>query len=439
MNNKVENAYAYYLSTYANLKPTRYDSHKKSELRRVYNHIVKSNKESPLYKLYNDNSAVRYAIDIKENAKTIQHVVASLSDHYGQFEDSFRKKVAVSSDENSVAVKYVGNGTEENAIDSFDIEVKRLSSPQVNVGNYLKNDERSFSTGSYSFDLNTNMSSYEFQFNVNDGETNLDILKKLANLVNKSSLGVTATIRNGTEKVGGMGSSALVLTSTQTGLAEGEKQLFEIIPDRSSASKSVMKTLGIDKITSLPQNSIFLLDGTEHSSLSNTFTLNDSFEITLKDVHKEDESATIGFKTNTDAVADNVMSLINSFNGILEITKTSNASSEDERNRLYNEMSLLSKVRRESLGNIGLIVADDGTISLDREKLTEAISPQRSEQTFTTLSRFKDTIGAKADNIAINPMKYVNKLLVAYKNPGRTFAAPYFSCVYSGIMLDRFV
>ena len=62
-------AYAYYLSTYSNIRPTRYDSHKKSDLRKIYNHMVKTNREAPLYKLSGEDSVAKYAIDIKENAK----------------------------------------------------------------------------------------------------------------------------------------------------------------------------------------------------------------------------------------------------------------------------------------------------------------------------------------------------------------------------------
>ena len=38
---RIDNAYAYYISTYAKKTVSRYDSHKKSELRKVYNEIVK--------------------------------------------------------------------------------------------------------------------------------------------------------------------------------------------------------------------------------------------------------------------------------------------------------------------------------------------------------------------------------------------------------------
>ena len=48
---KIDSAYAYYASTYADKEVSRYDSHKKSDLRKIYNRIIKTNKESPLYKI----------------------------------------------------------------------------------------------------------------------------------------------------------------------------------------------------------------------------------------------------------------------------------------------------------------------------------------------------------------------------------------------------
>lgn len=436
---RIDNAYAYYLSTYGNNRPSRYDSHKKSDLRKIYNQIVKTNKESPLYKLSNEDEVARYAIDIKENAKLIQNTVASLSDSYGGFADSFRKKVAVSSHPETVDVKYIGDGSENEGLEAFRMEVKRLSSPQVNVGNYMKDDGLSLIPGAYSFDLNTNSSSYEFQFSVNPGETNLDIMKKLANLVNRSTLGLSASIRHGNEEDGNAGSSALALTSIQTGIQENESSLFEIAPGATAESIKAMDLLGINKITHAAENSLFLLNGEEFRSLSNTFTINNTFEISLKAPSEENQPAQISFKTSIDAVADNIMSLVNAFNGILSIAENSSADATGDTNRLLGEISGLAHARKDALAEIGLEVAENGSISLNKGKLAEAITPERAEDTFATLSRFKNAIGAKADDVAINPMNYVNKKVVAYKNPGRTWAAPYFSSVYSGMLLDKYV
>lgn len=430
-------AYAYYLSTYGQNRPTRYDSHKKSDLRKIYNAIVKTNREAPLYKLSGEDEVAKYAIDIKENTKAIQNVVASLSDSYGDFSDSFRRKVAISSDEETVGVKYVGNGSESEELENFNIEVKQLSSPQINTGHFLKNDALSIIPGKYSFDLNVNYAAYEFQFNVNPGESNLDVMRKLAGLVNRSSLGISATIKHGTTEQGEP-ASALNLTSRQMGRSS-EEPIFTIKPGPTSESMQFLEQLGIENITKQAENSRFLINGEELESLSNSFTINETFELSLNKVSPEGQAAEISFKTDVDALADNVMSLVNAFNGILKIAESSSAEATGDTNKLFNEMSSVSRSRRESLGEIGLDVADNGTITLNKEKLEIAIQPDQADKTFARLSAFKNAIGAKADAVAINPMNYVNKVVVNYKNPSKTFTAPYFSSVYSGMMLDRYI
>lgn len=430
---RIDSTYDYYIATYANQEVSRYDSHKKSDLRRVYNNIVRTNKESPLYKILNVQDATKYAIDIKEHAKSIQNVVASLSDKYGSFENSFQKKVAESSDEQSVSVKYVGNGKEENQADQFSIEIQRLASPQNNTGNYLQDNSLSFTPGSYSFDLNTNTSSYEFQYNVNMGENNLNVIQKLANLVNNANLGIDAEVLSD-----GEGSSALSLTSKQTGLSSEEEYLFSIKPSASSESITAMGLLGISNVTSPAENSSFLLNGTEHSSLSNTFTINNAFELTLKGTNTG-TPATIGFKTNTDAVADNIQTLVDAYNKMVDTASAYAGSKVGDGNRLYNDLSSLTSHHRAELGYIGLMVDDESRITIDRDILANAVSPDRAENTFDTLTRFRDSMGSKADHASVNPMFYVNKILVAYKNPGHNFATPYISSIYSGMMLDSFI
>ena len=430
-------AYAYYLSTYGQMRPTRYDSHKKSDLRKVYNAMVKTNREAPLYRLSSNDAVAKYAIDIKENAKAIQNTVASLSDSYADFTDSFRRKIATSSDEKSVGVKYIGDGTENANLDNFQIEVKQLSTPQVNTGNFLRNEGLSLTPGTYSFDLTVNYAAYEFQFNVNPGENNLDVLRKLAGLVNRSSLGVNATIKHGTTDLGEP-ASALNLTSRQVG-RNSDEPIFSIKPGPTSESIQFLKQLGIEKTTQEAKNSRFLINGEELESLSNSFTINNTFELSLNDISPDGKPAEISFKTDLDTVSDNIMSLVDSFNHILDLAQNTSLEATGEPNKLLIEISSISKSRRESLGEIGLIVADNGSISLDKERLEAAIQPDRADATFSRLSKFKSAIGAKADTVAINPMNYVNKVVVNYKNPGKTFTAPYFSSVYSGMMLDRYV
>jgi flagellar hook-associated protein 2 len=342
-----------------------------------------------------------------------------LSDNYGEFSDSFRKKVAISSDEDTVTVDYVGDGTEKNNASQFEIQINRLASPQVNTGNYMKNNALSFIPGAYSFDLNVGSMEYEFQYNVNEGDTNRAVMDKLAKVINSANLGIDAAVLENEND-----ESALSLTSVHTGLWENETSLFSVKPSGDADSIGAMDLLGIHHITEPAQNSDFLLNGIANSSHSNTFTINQAFELTLKKTTPEESPAAIGFKTNTDAVADNIQKLADAYDGILTVAENNSKAGAGQGRRLLSDMSSVALKRSGSLGEIGLMVADNGSITIDRELLSEAITPERAEDTFERLAEFRDAIGQKAYNASVNPMKYVDKVIVEYKDPKHTFLTP---------------
>ena len=87
---------------------------------------------------------------------------------------------------------------------------------------------------------------------------------------------------------------------------------------------------------------------------------------------------------------------------------------------------------------MGLDVSDNGFIDVDRNALTDFITTGNTSQSFFALNNFKDMLKEKASQASLDPMAYVNKIIIAYKNPGHNFAAPYVSSIYSGMMLDRY-
>jgi len=88
---------------------------------------------------------------------------------------------------------------------------------------------------------------------------------------------------------------------------------------------------------------------------------------------------------------------------------------------------------------IGLSVSDKGMIDVDRTKLTQSVVSEEADQNIGVLNRFKDAIGRKADEASLDPMNYVKKILVTYKNPisDKNLVCPYISSIYSGMMVDR--
>lgn len=428
----MDNAYNYFLTTYGNSTVSRYDAHKRSELRTTYNNIVKINKESPLYKIKESGDVEKFVIDIKENARSLKNIIASLSTDDTGIESAFRKKVAVSSQPDIVDAVYIGNGSENEHSSNYSIEVKELAASQTNLGNFLRDDTLDILPGSYSFDLNTTVASYEFQFSVNQSDTNHRLLDKISRLINTANIGLDADIVSDER-----GRSALKIESKQTGLHDGDDYIFQIIPDGANLSKSAMDTLGIGHVASAAHNASFVLNGDLRSAYSNKFTIDNIFELNLKDVSAEDEPVHIGYKTSVDAVADNIQSLIDSYNQMLNTAQNYSITQRDSR-KLVSDIGSVAKGFQDEFENIGLLVDPTGTISIDRDQLADAVGAENSGESFSILNQFKDALNAKAEQASINPMNYVNKILVAYKNPGRNFVTPYITSIYSGMMLDTY-
>ena len=421
----IDSVYNYYLTTYGKTSSSsRYDAHKKSELRDTYNRIVKSNKDAPLYKIQLNDETERFVIDLKERAKNAKNVAASLSMNGEGLEGLFHKKIAQSSDERSVGVEYIGED-DESERRGFSLGVKSLARPQLTTGTFLRSKGHDFEAGNFSFDLDTPNNSYEFQFELDGSETNTEVQDKIAKLINRSNIGINARVLED-----GSGNTALELSSKQTGLSEGEDYLFRI---QSGSSWNEVHRLGIDQVTSPATNAEFTLNGTEHTALSNEFTINNEFEVTLK--APTNGEAQIGFKANSEAVKDSVGQLTETYNSLV---RAGQAFRECQKNpRFYNEITGVGRSMAGDLSSVGITADEDGFLSVDESKLEEKLQGDEAKDTFNTLNKFRNAVSREADRVSVNPMNYVNKLIVEYKNPGRTFSAPYATSAYAGMMVDR--
>lgn len=202
----LSNVYNYYMTTYTPKTSTRYDTHKKSELRNIYNSIVKLNKESPLYKLDTSKASKSFAVGIKEDARELRNVIASLG---GLDEEKIlNKKASYSTNEDIVSVSYVGGHPEDSEVPTYDIEVLSLAAGQINMGNFLPDTKPALPPDTYSFDVMINDLNYEFQFNIREGESNKEIQARLAKLISTAEVGLQADVVED-----GNGNSALRLRS----------------------------------------------------------------------------------------------------------------------------------------------------------------------------------------------------------------------------------
>ena len=100
----INSVYDYYISTYGNRTASRHDTHKRSELRDIYNSIVKINRAAPLYKVDMSESSQKLAIDIKEAARALTDTLSDITDISD--EDMPVGTVAVSDNPGLVTAEY---------------------------------------------------------------------------------------------------------------------------------------------------------------------------------------------------------------------------------------------------------------------------------------------------------------------------------------------
>ncbi len=422
----ISNVYSYYLSQYAAKPGSRHDSHKRSELKNVYNKMVSINRTSPLYKLNLSEDMQKLAIDIKESAIELKDMAAELNDvESGAVQ--IRQK-AVSSDEQVAQVKYIGK--DKSPVDEFSIDVKQLATNQVNTGHYLQPKSKGLEEGTYSFDIGISGVTYELQFNVERQDTARNIQEKIARLVNESQIGVTGEVLEDS-----LGNGAISLKSDATGVRNMKPLIFTVSDEQASHRRGAVEYLGLDRTVQHSSNAIFAIDGDVRSSANNSFTINKTFEITLNGV--SENPVIVRVEEDAEAIADDINSFMESYNRVVDFAKESSGKFQGG-GRLLNEFERIAHSYHAILEENGFAIDQEGKLTLNdtgKEKLSDK---EEVSKVLSRLEGFRNSVIRKADGMISNPMEYLDKKIVAYKNPSKSFTSPYSSSAYAGIMFDGY-
>ncbi len=428
----INSAYNYYLTMYGGKEVSKYDTHKKSELRGVYNSMLKVNKKSPLYKILDTENVQKYAIDIKEAARSLKNVASSLTAE--NVVSAYTKKKAESSNEALVDVRYIGEDEDQDLVDEFQISVKKLATPQINTGNYLSPKGADLRAGEYSFDLGVGEYTYEFSFSVRAGESNKEVQEKVSRLMNRANIGIYSKVESDEA-----GNTAIEIESANTGVTNYKGYSFKVENNDKSYAGDAVDILGLNKTSNEANNASFYVNGVEHTASSNVFTLKRQFEVSLKDVSLENETATIGLKQDFDSIIENVSELINSYNSIVDLATSHIGNVGDDSNKLSRDIKSVVGYFKNDLDSSGFMVQEDGHIEIEESLLIQSAKEGTLEESLGKLDNFKKALSIKADEMSIDPINYVNKKLIAYPNPNpaKNFTSPYVSSIYAGMMFER--
>ena len=421
----VSNAYSYYLTQYGNKVHSKYDTHTRLQLKRTCGKVLKVNSQTPAYKIDFSLAAQRYAIDLKEHARELSYIAKDLSN--SDNDEMAFKKSAQSAAPSVISAAYIGDSSSP-SVSSFDVYVSQLASNQVNTGNFLVPGKKSLEKGSHSFDLNINNLTYEFEFNVDESESNADIQQKIARLINRSNIGLSAQVL--TDE---LGSTAISIVSDATGVSGIRPTIFTI----ESENKGLLDTLGINHVSQYPANAVFSINGNEHTSPTNDIIINKEFSLKLHQV-TGDNPVTISLRTDGEAMVDSIDELISGYNNLVSVAADHKNDRFSGNEKLRREFSSIARAYQYTLNNSGFSVEDDGSVHVDRDTILAAAENGTLSDVFSGLNEFKKAMQRKAEDISFNPMNYVNNKIIAYKNPHRQFTDPYNLSAYTGMMFNGY-
>ena len=430
----INSVYNYYAAQYGHREYSKYDTHSKAQLKSTFGRLQKINSQTPSYKIDFSDAALKYAIDLKENARELSQIADELSD---ESTDSITyKRSATSSSPQVIDAEYIGDSCVQD-YEPLEVTVSQLACPQTNTGNFLQPNSKPFAAGEYSFDLQVQDLTYQFEFGVNDTDTVTDTQQKIARLINQADIGLNAQLLTD-----GLGNSAISITSDATGIRGISPTIFHIqslnSSDASDSNTELVSTLGLDRVTQYPANAVYSVNGTTATSVSNEVTIDNNYVLTFFDTTGK-APVTISMNTDTDAIADSIGELIGGYNNLISVTANDANEHFEGNEKLKKDFAGIAKSYNHLLNENGLSVTDNGTIAVDRDAIISAADNGTLGDIFSGLNAFKQAVQKKAEDISLNPMDYVNNKITAYKNPLRPTNDPYNLSAYTGMIFDGYL
>ncbi len=400
----------------------RNTTHKASELKAVYNSISKYNKTSPLYLVSLSESKQEHMIDIKESALTLRDAAELLGNPDS---DLYAKKQLYCDSQDCVTGSFRKHTASE-LPDALTLKIDELAKEQVNSGTYLENNDRSVPVGTYRIFMDTDIGKLPFTISVDKEDTNQNIQESLVQNINSRHLDIQASL------IHEENSSSILLASKNTGIPSNASGLY--FSFESEDGNILIDTLGLNNVQTVPRNAQFSINGSMHSSASNHISINQLVEL---DFHKETtEPVTIRFSPDADLLKNELNSFIDSYNNLVTISEQSEPTSIGSRN-LYHDISGIVIKHQEQLAGIGLTTDENNHLIYD-DSFDGTVAADDIQKLFGTGSSLKTDILNSTMRLTVDPMAYINKLIVTYPNVNEKKTSTYTQSVYSGLIYNNY-
>jgi flagellar hook-associated protein 2 len=309
----------------------------------------------------------------------------------------------------------------------YEFIITQIAQAQENIGIELNPDEDSLAdVGTNVFSITINGEDNPLSIEIEDSDTNDDLLQKLASTINLAGLGLEAEVR-----IGESGETeSLVIQADETGQAGA----FTI----SDVSGNAIEATGVVNETTSAQNLNYSLNGESNSAGSNMIFINGG-KVTV-DIHAVGE-ATLTIAPDNNLVKNAITNLVSEFNSFINFLEDSSKYIKDDVLRSLN--GYISN-HKTDLNSIGLSLNDDGSLAVDSDTLNQMIEKDLSKikELFSGFDGMANQLNQYANNITLdsplNYMKEAEGLADEFKTLIYSSSALMIQQLLQGKMFDRY-
>lgn len=422
--------YNHLMTQYRPKELTKYDTHKASELRSVVNQIAKKTKTSPIYMVRLTDAKQSYALGVKESSMLLGTGLKELSDTSA--DGVFSKKKAYASDPEKVGVEIVDED-EEKLPDEFSLKVEKLATPQYNIGNPVYGSSQSLPGGTYKFRISVLDDMYDFQYNIKKDSDNAEVMNGVASFINKANIGLNVGVvpNDSDDRV------RMSIVSDATGNS-GDERIFTLTDRNSDGKLGIVDYFGLNEQEKSATSSKFYMDGVEKSTLANEFTIGKTLRVSLKGINIDGDGISIRYRPDSEKILTSLNKVKDAYNYMIE-GSDEYAKITNKTSKLASELKYLVEPFKSEMESCGLLFEEHGTMKIDESLATQAINDGDMQKLFASDSDLSKRLLGKSESVKLDPMEYVDKLLVSYPNYTKEGVGySYITSLYSGMLFNYY-
>jgi len=402
---------------------------RRGELKAVYDNIVNLSKSSPFYKINLSKENQLYTLGIKDTANELKSIAKELAD--SEHNLIFKQRILTVSDAEVLTANLLKDET-EHLPEAISLTVGTLAASQQNRGKELFSTSLGIERGNYKFEVTVKDQIYDFKYTVEERIKNLQAQRKLADFINEADMGITASVeRNDDEKY-----SHIIIESDLR--VDQDERIFSI-KDLDGINVGLVDYFGIDHMDRGATNTRFELNGVQKQTSSNVFTLEDTIQVSLNKT--SEKPVVIKLVPDSDKILEEVNFVFDTYNGMINLARARKETTPEHNGatKLITDFKGIAHLYQEEMEACGLNITEDGTIKVDEVLAFQAATDGGMESLFKRENGFITRLIEKAEAVVINPMEYLDKIVVTYPNNTKTnYANPYVTSMYSGMLFNSY-